>query len=207
MEEFKNIRNILWDFDGVILDSMDVRGKGFREVLSEYSKQEVEELLSYHKKNGGLSRYIKFRYFFKEIRHKDVEDQVVLKFARKYSEIMRKELTSSERLINEVTEFIKKNHKNYRMHIVSGSDGEELRYLCDELDLTSFFISIEGSPTTKPVLVEGIIEKYSYSREKTCLIGDSINDYDAAKANSIEFFAYNNDHLKKKGLNYIDSFR
>ena len=84
------------------------------------------------------------------------------------------------------------------MHIVSGSDGNELRELCKSLRLDHFFISIKGSPTPKTSLVKNIIENGYLSLSEYCLIGDAINDYDASKDNSIKFFGYNN--LKLKNL-------
>ncbi len=206
MKQFEKKKVILWDFDGVILDSMDVREKGFRQVLSQYSEDQVEELLEYHNKNGGLSRYVKFRYFQEEILGEEVDEEKVKEMSDEFSEIMRKELTQQERLIPEVLNFIKAEHTNYEMHIVSGSDGDELKFLASQLGISQYFKTIQGSPMPKISLVEDILEEYKYNKEEVCLIGDSINDYDAAHANGIEFFGYNNISLKERGLNYIDSF-
>lgn len=206
MKEFENKKVILWDFDGVILDSMDIREKGFRKVLSTYPEDQVEKLLDYHNRNGGLSKYVKFRYFQKEILRKEVDEEKVARMAEKFSAIMRKELTSKERLIPEVINFIKAEYKNNKMHIVSGSDGDELRFLTSELGISKIFISIEGSPRSKILLVKDILREFKYPRPEVCLIGDSINDYDAAHSNEIDFYGYNNLSLKAKGLNYLDFF-
>lgn len=40
----------------------------FQRVLSDFNKNQVEELLFFHKANDGLFRYLKFRYLFEEIR-------------------------------------------------------------------------------------------------------------------------------------------
>lgn len=206
MKELENKKVILWDFDGVILDSMDVREKGFRQVLSGYAEDQVERLLDYHNKNGGLSRYVKFRYFLKEILEEEVDEEIVAEMSDKFSEIMRKELTTKERLIPEVLDFIKAKHAKFDMHIVSGSDGDELRFLASQLGISHYFKSIQGSPKPKISLVEDILEQYNNIRQEVCLIGDSINDYDAAHANGIDFYGYNNVSLKERGLNYLKSF-
>ena len=77
--------------------------------------------------------------------------------------------------------------------------------LCVNFDLSQYFISINGSPTKKEVLVDNILKKYAYDLNETILIGDSINDYRAAKLNNIQFYGYNNIELKKYNK-YIDSF-
>ncbi|MCH5322634.1 MAG: hypothetical protein J1E31_03515 [Helicobacter sp.] len=48
---------------------------------------------------------------------------------------------------------------------------------------------------------------YSYTPQETILIGDSINDYEAANANHIDFYGYNNISLKQHSKRYIVSFR
>ena len=63
-DNFKNIENIIFDFDGVIIDSMRIRSDGFREIFCNYSQQQVEELMEYHNANGGLSRFNKIQYFY-----------------------------------------------------------------------------------------------------------------------------------------------
>lgn len=207
MKEFANKKNILWDFDGVILDSMKIRSEGFRRVLRSYPTSEVEELIKYHLKNGGLSRYVKFRYFFEKIRREEIKEEKVQELAGQYSEIMRSALTSTERLIPEVNNFIRSQAENFRMHIVSGSDGEELRFLCNKLGIDRYFLSIEGSPTPKIELVNHILAKNGYEKEKSCLIGDSVNDLEAAEKNGIKFFGYNNEELKGIAKNYIEVFQ
>jgi len=198
------IKTVLWDFDGVILDSMKVRDWGFEEIFKDFNQKLIDQLLAYHRKNGGLSRYVKIRYFFEKILDQTITEEEVLDYAQKFSVLMREELTSSENLIIDAIEFIKNNYQNYNFHIVSGSDQEELRFLNKELGLEQYFISIHGSPTPKTQLVANLLEKHNYQKEDTCLIGDSINDYEASKDNKIHFLGYNNKALSSYGI-YIDS--
>jgi len=200
-------KTILWDFDGVILDSMEVRDFGFREIFKKFKKEHVSQLIDYHRINGGLSRYVKIRYFFEDIMHESIEADEVMKYAINFSEIMRKELTNPKNLISESVSFIRNNFDKYCFHIVSGSDQEELRFLCKELSIANYFISIHGSPTHKTRLVKELLEKYDYKLAKTCLIGDSINDFEAASLNNISFYGYNNESLIKLKSNHISSFK
>ena len=197
----------LFDFDGVIIESNTVRVNGFKEVLSNYPKYNVDKLINYHNQNGGLSRYVKFKYFYEKILNKNISQKRILYYANLFSEIMLKELTKKKYLISEVVsylEYLKNNNKI--VHIVSGSDQNELRFLCKELDIKKYFKSIHGSPTHKNSLVQNLVSKNNYKLNETCLIGDSINDFEAAKINNIDFFGYNNLALSKLG-NYIETFK
>lgn len=203
MDKFKII---LWDFDGVIMDSMPIRGKGFEEVLKEYPTEQVAQLMQFHEQNGGLSRYVKFRYFFEEIRKESITEEQVLALAESFSKIMFQLLLDEKLLIADSVNFIKENYSDYEMHIVSGSDGEELRAICEGLKLAPYFKTINGSPTPKKELVAGLIDYNKYNREEIVLIGDSINDFDAAVENRISFVGYNNTNLKSISSFYIDNF-
>ena len=139
--------------------------------------------------------------------HESIEADEVMKYAINFSEIMRKELTNPKNLISESVSFIRNNFDKYCFHIVSGSDQEELRFLCKELSIANYFISIHGSPTPKTRLVKELLEKYDYKLAKTCLIGDSINDFEAASLNNISFYGYNNESLIKLKSNHISSFK
>ncbi len=206
MRNFINKKYIFWDFDGVIMDSMPIRNKGFELVLKEFPEKQVDLLMEFHLKNGGLSRYVKFRHFFEEIRGEEVNEEEIKKWAQKFSGIMRKKLVQPALLIEDSLDFIKENYKNFNMHIVSGSDGEELRYLCEKLEISRYFISIHGSPVPKKELVQKLLATHNYTLKNTILIGDSINDYEAAEINEIDFCGYNNERLKELKTFYIESF-
>lgn len=198
---------ILWDFDGVILDSMGVRDLGFEIVLKNYPTEQVNELMKYHRANGGLSRYVKFRYFFEIIRGEQITDKRVNELARQFSEVMLRELPKKEHIITETLQFIQQQHNTGKeQHIVSGSDQTELRLLCKELNIDRYFSTIQGSPTPKTELVTRLLADHDRPKDEFCLIGDSKNDYDAARANGIDFYGFNNIQLVSLGKGYITRF-
>jgi len=199
-------RQILFDFDGVILDSMHVRDAGFRRIAQECGAADVEGFLQYHRENAGLSRYVKIRYLYEELLGKPVTEEVVMELAAEFSVLMRESLVDRSLLIEETTAFIGRVHEEVPLHVVSGSDERELRYLCRELGLAGFFRGVNGSPTPKDELVARIMEEYSYAPAETVLIGDSKTDLMAANANEIPFYGYNNAALKGLGKGYIETF-
>ena len=122
-----NFSAILWDFDGVILNSNEVRTLGFQKVLNDFPEEQVQRLLKFHEQNGGLSRYVKFRYFYEEILKTSITRSQVNELAGRFSEIMLQLLTDKSLLIQSTLKFINKMHTtNKEMHIVSGADGKEL---------------------------------------------------------------------------------
>jgi len=209
MEKFSILNSqfstILWDFDGVIFDSMKIKGDGFVELFQEYDTKLVNQLEEFHYSHGGVSRFEKIKYFYNKILKKDLAEEENLRLADKFANIIGKKIFDKENLIQDSLLFIEKNYKKYNFHIVSGAEDEELNSLCKYLEIDRYFISINGSPTKKDVLVKNVIEKYNYNKNETILIGDAITDYDVTVKNGIKFYGYNNLELKKY-KNYIDSF-
>ena len=191
------INNIIWDFDGVLLKSTEVRTNGFIKILKDFDKKKVQKLINYHLSNGGLSRYVKLSYFFSEIMCLENSDKLVLEYAEKYSSIMRDKLCDSSYLNQSLIDWISYDAISLNHHIASGSDEKELRYLCNALGISHLFTSISGSPKPKNDIVKDIVESYGYSKAETVLVGDSINDYAAAEASGIFFTAYGNDNIEK----------
>ena len=193
---FKDADAVLWDFDGVLLDSMPVRNDAFRHVLKDFHATDVETLVEWHVKNGGLSRYVKFRRFQTEIIGMALDESLVQQWAGEFSDYCKSRLVDPDLLIASSNHLLPALAARLPMHVVSGSDGNELRGLCDALGLTSYFISVEGSPTPKTVLVAEIMRRHAYAPERTWLIGDSTNDFEAAHANGLQFMGFGNPEVK-----------
>lgn len=199
------IKNIIFDFDGVILDSVPVKTEAYRQLFKEYPSELVEKIVEYHELNGGKSRYVKVKYFFNKLLNEKISEEDINKYALSYSALTKLELSQKKYLIEETLNYIKENSEKYNLHIASGADDEDLKYICNKLNLNQYFLSIKGSPKLKSEIVKDILKINVYELEETILIGDSLNDFEAANINDIEFYGFNNLSLKKD-YNYIDSF-
>jgi len=207
MMALEKYTTFFWDFDGVILDSNSVREYGFKKVLENFEEKQVNQLLDFHRKNGGLSRYVKFRFFYEEVLKQAVTAEKIDELAASFSEIMMEELIKPKYLIKEAVVFIEQHATKIPMYIVSGSDQTELRFLCEKLSLSDHFKGIYGSPIPKIQLVKTILEENAtIIPAQSCLIGDSHNDWEAAQVNKLDFIGYNNEALKSVGTIYLNSF-
>ena len=57
----------IFDCDGVILDSNQVKTQAFYRAALPYGETVAQSLVDYHIQNGGISRYRKFEYFLQNI--------------------------------------------------------------------------------------------------------------------------------------------
>lgn len=202
-----NYSHMLWDFDGVILDSNPIRDLGFEQIFSDFDPAQVNQLMQYHRNNGGLSRFVKIRYFFEQVLHTPVSEATVQEYAARFSGIMRNLLCNKQLLIKDAVDYIQQHAASKRFHIVSASAEAELKFVCGQLGISRYFISLHGSPATKIDNVRLVLQQYGYQPSNTCLIGDSHNDAQAASVNHLPFFGYHSAKLEADtSLGYVYSF-
>ena len=183
-------KHLIFDFDGVLVESNEIRFDGFRLLFKNYPQDQVERLVLYAKINGGLSRYEKIKYFFKQIRNEPIRDDNVQLLAKQYSELVKQKVIDAEPVKGSL-EFLSNHKNNYDFAVVSGSDQEELRDVCKARKIDHLFLEILGSPTSKESNIVLLLTKMGWGRKSCLFIGDSINDFDAARANGIDFIGRN----------------
>ena len=197
---------LIWDFDGVIIDSNHIREKGFREVLKNYKSSDVESFIKYHRLNGGLSRYHKFNYFFDSILREDKTSLIINDLCEKYKSFMLETLGDNKFLIKETLCLIESITPSYEQLLVSASDESELKILSERLKIDHLFTHILGSPTSKCDNLNMLIVNKNIDPKCSIYIGDSINDKEAAEINGIRFIGYNNISLQRlDNINYAHS--
>ena len=82
------IKAIIFDFDGVILESATIKTDAFAEVVRDYPRDQAEAFVQYHMSHMGISRHVKFRYFIEEILHEAYSDEKEQVLADKFSNIV-----------------------------------------------------------------------------------------------------------------------
>lgn len=176
---------LLFDCDGVILNSNKIKSDAFFRVAEKYDRDSALELKSYNKKYGGISRYAKFKYYSEEILPKySNADLDIEKITKNFSEIALQGLLKCQA----TPSLIPLRGLLHMCHfaVVSGGDQDELQYVFKERKLSEFFdYGIWGSPKTKFEIVE---ERFnSFEPEQVLFLGDSRSDYKVAKYFNFDF--------------------
>ena len=174
---------ILLDCDGVILNSNKIKTNCFREILSDYNKDEIDYFIKYHQENAGVSRFKKIEYFLSKIIKKKRFKTEYEKYIKQFSILIKNKLLNCK-TDPYLIKFLKK-YKNKKIFIVSGAYEKELKDIFAKRKLLTFFDNIYGSPTEKNVIIKKIKKKYPNS--KIIFIGDSKIDYEVSIKNNIDF--------------------
>jgi HAD superfamily hydrolase (TIGR01549 family) len=181
-----SLQAIFFDFDGVICESIDVKTEAFIEIYKPYGEEVVKKVVKHHIEHGGISRYIKIKYYHKEYLKKPINDEELEQVAQRFSDLVLEKVIASD-LVKGTKEFLEKYYQKKDMYIISGTPEKELKLIVKKKNLGKYFKGVYGSPDTKPSHIDRIISENNYSREKVLYIGDSLSDYNNASQTKVAF--------------------
>ncbi len=185
-----DFKHIIFDFDGVLAETNEIRFDGFQEVLKDYPQEQLAALDSWVRANGGLSRHVKLRHFFNTIRAEALSDEQLGGFVRQYSSVVKQKVVDAPAVKGSV-EFLAAHRRRFSYAIISGADEAELREVCKMRGISDYFDVILGAPCGKPENLIKLFDDLPWERKECVFVGDSINDYDAAVAEDIFFVGRN----------------
>ena len=181
------LTTLIFDFDGVIVESIPLKTAAFREVFS-FVPDHLDEIIAYHLENGGMSRYNKFRYIYADILHEpltpDVEEHLAGEYVRLIFDAM---LTVP--YVEGAEDLLRDCSGALPLYIVSATPEGEMREIARRRDLTGYFVRIYGSPKTKVECIREILEETGAAPGEALFIGDAPNDWEAAYETGVRFVA------------------
>ena len=180
------IKAIIFDFDGVIAESTNIKTDAFVSIYNEYSEEVQARVKDYHVKNSGISRYKKILYYQKEILGQNYSEDAINDLANKFSEIVLQKVIESE-YVKGSKEFIERYQLNYDLHIATGTPQEEIEIIIQEKNLQNKFKSIYGTPLSKTEIIRKILTENNYKKENVVFVGDAIADLEGASNNDLNF--------------------
>ena len=176
-----NWQAVFFDFDGVILDSVDVKTKAFASMFSSYGPAIEKAVTTYHLENGGVSRFEKFRYFYTHLLNKPLDNHTLAVLGEKFKQLVLQQVLEAPFILGAKETLKTLNTQNIPCFVVSGTPDDELRIIVEKRRLGIYFREVHGSPKTKEDIVNDICGRYNFLPENCLFIGDAMTDYHAAQ--------------------------
>ena len=176
----------IFDCDGVILQSNAIKTEAFREVLNIEPTELVDQFISYHKKNGGVSRYVKFEYYYREIKKEKFTQDIVNTAIIRYADNIVAQLVDVDYIpgVIEIINYF--NNHNIPCFVVSGGDEKELHNIFLQRNILDKFVKIFGSPVTKKQHILSMVKNGSINLP-AIFFGDARSDMEAANYMNLDF--------------------
>ena len=197
------LKVLVYDFDGVIVDTSIIKTKTFYEVFSLYPKF-FKKIWNFHLKNKGISRKVQFEYLVCDLIGDTGQKASahINKLMRIYKNKLLPKLHNIK-YIRDAYKIIRYSKKNYSTYIVSNAPTSELKLVIKEKKLEKFFDKIFSSESeiNKSKVLNKILKLEKISPKSMLFIGDTLKDQISAKKSLVKFVG-----LKNNYSNFVDNY-
>ena len=198
-----DIRTIILDFDGTIVESVGIKDKAFRVLYEEYPEK-LDEIMEYHLDHNATVRYHKFRHIAENILKEDYTEEKEEELSEKFAELVFKNIVKCPYVEGGI-DFLEYFYRKVPLYLVSASPEDELDRILDERELKKYFKDVYAIPWVKKDAVKEILLEEGINAEEAVFIGDTMEDYESASSSGVKFIARNS-NKPFNGIN-IDLFK
>lgn len=177
---------IVFDCDGVLLDSVSIKTETFCKLFEDLGPEAVDYVRSYHLEHGGVSRYAKFEHYFKKFHGRSVTEEESKALDQKFNQLALEQLLTTPTLPG-VKKFLSEHQDTWPLYVASGAPDYELKIILNKMGLDQHFKGIFGSPTPKAQLLADIVASEQVAPQRVLMIGDAGTDLAAAQSVGTKF--------------------
>lgn len=179
------IKAIIFDFDGTLVESMDVKTKAFAYLFRNYPDK-VADIVDLHIRRGGMSRFEKLEIIYRDILKEPLTEEKRVEFGKQFSDYVYKGVVESPFVVG-AEEFLKNYYDKVPFFVASGTPDAEMKAIVNERGLGRYFKEVFGSPAKKGEIIFKILQDFGFPRKETVFVGDAIDDEEGAKEAGIQF--------------------
>ena len=190
------LKGIIFDFDGVIAESVQIKTDAFAELYEPYGKEIVKKVIGHHEANGGISRYEKIKLYHESFLRKAIKKEEILELTNQFSELVLDKIINAP-YVPGALEYIQICYEEYKLFISTGTPTEEIKQILRGRKIIQYFTNVYGSPDKKNIHINNILSTYGISSNELIFYGDSKSDFDAAVNANIAFVLIKNSFDKK----------
>jgi beta-phosphoglucomutase-like phosphatase (HAD superfamily) len=187
LKRIESLRAIVFDFDGVILESANIKTEAFLELYAEYPDK-LQAIREYHVGQAGISRYVKFEHIQRNILGLPYTDAVRKKVSAEFERLTRERIFRCPQVPG--AETLLRGLRGRVLRIVgSGTPQAELELVVATRKMEDWFEELWGTPPMKADILRDVMARHNFSPQQVLMVGDGMSDYDAARETGTHFLA------------------
>ena len=204
MFDVKKANTIIFDCDGVILNSNQLKTKAYyKAAFPSYGHELASSLTTYLMNNTGKPRGHFIDYFLKNIVPPDISELGHEELLNTVTQEIQKGLMECE--VSPCLFELREKTPDTKWFVVSGGVEKELRDVFRNRSLFDLFDGgIYGGPMTKDEILSSLINK-NHIKFPALSIGDSQYDYEVASRSKLDFLFVSGWSEFKDWRNYCNS--
>ncbi|MBA3819480.1 MAG: HAD family hydrolase [Deltaproteobacteria bacterium] len=189
------LRAIVFDFDGVVLESADVKTDAFMALYESYGPEIVRQVREHHLQNMGISRFKKFTWIAEHLLGTTLTEAELVELGERFSALALERVLAAP-FVPGADIALAELSAQYPLFVASGTPHEELTMIVERRGLAPRFREVHGTPVEKPTILRDVMSRFSFDCTEVLFIGDGMSDYKAARETGVEFLARDTDALR-----------
>jgi phosphoglycolate phosphatase-like HAD superfamily hydrolase len=177
---------IFFDFDGVLVESADIKYQAFRTLYKDHGEEVLQRVLDYHLAHEGISRVEKIKHCHATYLGVELSDEELAQLAERYSALVMDAVIDCDGVPGGL-DFLDACSGKLPVFVVSGTPQGELRTIIERRGMAAYFTSTHGSPRHKGPIVTDLLLQHQLSGPDCLFVGDAMTDYKAAAETSLQF--------------------
>jgi len=181
------IKSVVFDFDGVLIDSVDLKFDAMKECYADFGEDFADHVLAYHKEHH-TTRYVTAEYVMEK---QGISDpNFVEERAKMYSKLVEDKIVKMP-LYPGADSVIMEVGKRMPIFISTGTPEEEINKILRKKCMRHLFDAVFGSPDKKEQHFEKILKSTGLPPRNVLFIGDMPSDYHVSQNVKVNFLGYN----------------
>jgi phosphoglycolate phosphatase-like HAD superfamily hydrolase len=185
---------VVFDFDGVILESADLKTHAFLELFAHLPDEALARVRAHHLANMGISRFKKFEWIYQNILGRALSPDDSAALGRRFSELALGKVLAAP-FVHGAQAALSTLSATYPLFVASGTPQDELTHIVEARALGGFFREVWGTPAEKPAILRDLMTRHRWSSDQVLFIGDGLSDHKAAIATGVHFLARDTSEL------------
>lgn len=177
---------LIFDFDGVIVESEHIKSRAFRALYREHGEDVAQAVVAHHEANGGISRRKKMRWAHRALLGMELTEPALDELGRRFSALVEDEVVACD-WVPGARDVLDQQVGRRPMFIVSGTPHDELGRIVARRGLMPYFDEVHGSPPEKTPIVLDILGRHGLDPRSVLFVGDAAADLRAARAAGTRF--------------------
>ena len=187
---FQDLRAVVFDFDGVLVDSVGLKSEAFAALYPLESESFRAAIVTYHLEHGGTPRADKIAHFEEMRTGQPPSARRLHELVDLFADLVTKRVISAPEM-DCAEQLLEHLSRRMPLFICSATPEPELRQIVGARGWQHFFGGVFGSPKAKHTILSQIVVQMGCDSENVLMVGDAQTDMESASRAGTRFLLLN----------------
>lgn len=203
-EVVQRARALIFDFDGTLVDSNEIKWRGFETVFADAGDR-LPDVMAYCRGSDHVIRGDKFRHVYERILHRPYTPEVAAALHARFAEATTALIVEAPEVPG-ASSFLRGLSTRLITAILSSTPQQILEQIVDARRWNGLVKTLHGAPIDKSAWLRECRRAHGPGHDDLVFFGDSPDDAAAAKAAGCAFVAVANPRLAGSDAPWIEEY-